>query len=222
VGVKDCNELLIKEMDYLKSIGVPMGYLSFQGGGASAGASHDDTAAPWCVSTWGVDGGQQKNIYPQDLKTFQQNLDIPLQLYAPYFCNNTNYFNASTPFNAVESNISIDGCGHYHFLDVEPDQSRLFYDSFFAKGEAVGMVSFEPDFMNQNYNCVNEFIHSATNASLWQHGMADAALAKNLTVQWCYATPTDVLASLTMPAVTNFRVSNDFCYGQVRAHVMRI
>jgi len=43
--------------------------------------------------------------------------------------------------------------------------------------------------------------------------MADAALEMNLTVQWCYATPTDVLASLEMPAVTNFRVSMDFCYG---------
>merc|ERR1712130_458471 len=38
-------------------------------------------------------------------------------------------------------------------------------------------------------------------------------MAKGLTVQWCYAAPTDVLASLDMPAVTNFRVSSDFCYG---------
>lgn len=67
--------------------------------------------------------------------------------------------------------------------------------------------------MNQNYNCVPEFIESVSNASTWQHGMTDAALAKNLTVQWCYAAPTDVLNSLEMPALTNFRVSNDFCYG---------
>ena len=31
-----------------------MGYLSFQGAGASSGRGQ---AAPWCVSTWGVDGG---------------------------------------------------------------------------------------------------------------------------------------------------------------------
>ena len=42
--------------------------------------------------------------------------------------------------------------------------------------------------------------------------MADQA--KNLTVQWCYAAPTDILNSLDMPALTNFRVSNDFCYGE--------
>ena len=77
--------------------------------------------------------------------------------------------------------------------------------------------------MNQNYNCVPEFIESATNASIWQHAMTGAALAANLTVQWCYAAPTDVLASLSMPALTNFRVSTDFCYGSyisacVRSH----
>ena len=42
---------------------------------------------------------------------------------------------------------------------------------------------------------------------------ADAALERNVSIQWCYATPTDVLASLDLPAVTNFRVSFDFCYG---------
>eukprot|EP01043_Picozoa_sp_COSAG02_P015445 COSAG02_NODE_659_length_18772_cov_14.955015_20_plen_163_part_00 len=76
------------------------------------------------------------------------------------------------------------------------------------------MVSFEPDFMNQNYNCVKEFVESAGLAREWQMGMATAALEMNLTVQWCYATPTDILAALEMPAVTNFRVSNDFCYGE--------
>jgi len=76
------------------------------------------------------------------------------------------------------------------------------------------MFSFEPDFMNQNYNCVPDFIHTTDQAHMWQMGMADAALAANVTVQWCYATPTDVLAAVDMPAVTNFRVSFDFCYGE--------
>lgn len=61
--------------------------------------------------------------------------------------------------------------------------------------------------MNQNYNCVPEFIESTSNATVWQHGMTDAALAAGIAVQWCYAAPTDVLNSLDMPALTNFRVS---------------
>jgi len=59
-----------------------MGYLSFQGGGASSGRG---SAAPWCVNTWGIDGGLS-NQHPLDLTSFQKALGIPLQLYAPYFC----------------------------------------------------------------------------------------------------------------------------------------
>ena len=47
---------------------------------------------------------------------------------------------------------------------------------------------------NQNYNCVPTFVESATAAREFQHGMVDAAFAKGITVQWCYAAPTDVLA----------------------------
>ena len=42
------------------------------------------------------------------------------------------------------------------------------------------MVSFEPDFMNQNYNCVDDFVETVDQAELWQHGMADAAAARRL------------------------------------------
>ena len=49
-------------------------------------------------------------------------------------------------------------------------------------------------------------LYPASKAAEWQHGMADAAAAKKLTVQWCYATPSDVMAAVDMPAVTNFRV----------------
>ena len=232
----NCSKTLLDELAELKAAGVPMGYLSFQGAGASSvdaapalappasisgggggggGGGDPPHAAPWCVNTWGpdLDGN---GAYPMPLKQFQQALGVPLQLYAPYFCPGSEYFsrnNASSPWTSVVSDTTLDGCGSYGFQDVEPAQSRQFYDWFFAKGQDVGMVSFEPDFMNQNYNCVPEFVRSATAANTWQQGMAGAALAKNLTVQWCYATPTDVLASLDMPAVTNFRVSFDFCYG---------
>jgi hypothetical protein len=72
---------------------------------------------------------------------------------SPYFCNDSQYFDHSRQsdpaWKHVESNTSIEGCGHYHFLNAAPEESRAFYDWYFAKGEAVGMVSFEPDFMNQ-------------------------------------------------------------------------
>ena len=50
-----------------------------------------------------------------------------------------------------------------------------------------------------------DFVESADNARTWQMGMATAGLEMDVVIQWCYATPTDILAALEMPAVTNFR-----------------
>ena len=235
----NCSKTLIDAVADLKELGVPMGYLSFQGAGASSmaaaavdGSDGPDSAvrrldegpspppaAPWCVNTWGPDlHGKERAQFPVELAggDFAKALGVPLQLYAPYFCPESKYFSRVDPssnWTSVISNNSIPGCGDYGFQDVTPAESLEFYRWFFAKGQDAGMISFEPDFMNQNYNCVPDFVESAFNARTWQMGMAGAALEKNLTVQWCYATPTDILAALEMPAVTNFRVSNDFCYG---------
>ena len=235
----NCSKTLIDAVADLKELGVPMGYLSFQGAGASSmaaaavdGSDGPDSAvrrldegpspppaAPWCVNTWGPDlHGKERGNFPVELAggDFANALGIPLQLYAPYFCPESKYFSRVDPssnWTSVISNNSIPGCGDFGFQDVAPAESLEFYRWFFAKGQDAGMISFEPDFMNQNYNCVPDFVESASNARTWQMGMAGAALEKNLTVQWCYATPTDILASLEMPAVTNFRVSMDFCYG---------
>ena len=68
----------------------------------------------------------------------------------------------------VSADTTLPACGAYGFTDADPTVARDFYDWFFAKGTAVGMTSFEPDFMNQNYNCVAEFVRSTRNATVWQ------------------------------------------------------
>lgn len=228
----NCSKTLLDAVADLKDLGVPMGYLSFQGAGASSMADDVENSdgsgsalrrldegpspppsAPWCVNTWGPDlHGSDRRKFPVELAggDFAKALGIPLQLYAPYFCPESKYFSRIDPssnWTSVISNNSIPGCGNYGFQDITPEESLEFYRWLFAKGQDAGMISFEPDFMNQNYNCVPDFVESADNARTWQMGMAGAALEKNLTVQWCYATPTDILAALEMPAVTNFRVS---------------
>jgi hypothetical protein len=204
----NCSQTLLNEVSYLRESGIELGYLSFQGAGASTGRRE---GAPWCIHTWGVDGGLGPQ-YPLDLASFQKALNLPLQLYAPYFCPESPYFGN---WPSLASDTSLPGCDDYAFRNAVPSESRAFYNDFLGRGvEKAGMASFESDFMNQNFNCVPEFIQSTLNAETWQQGMASAALNLNVPIQWCYATPTDVLASLDMPAVTNFRVSFDYCYGE--------
>lgn len=218
----NCSRVLIEEKEYLELIGIPIGYLSFQGAGTSSGRGK---AAPWCVETWGVDGGQDPNHYPLDVKRLQEALNVPLQLYAPYFCPNSTYFGGGEggntaedamkkPWKSVSSNTSLPSCASFDFVTVAPSDSKAFFAWFLKRGKAAGMGSFESDFMNQNVNCVNDFIQSATATDQWMSGMADAALDLDIPIQWCYATPNEVMASVEFPAVTNFRVSFDFCYGQ--------
>lgn len=135
-------------------------------------------------------------------------------------CNETIYFDPKTPANPlggwahVSSNTSLPGCGEFLFKLPAAEVAFDFYSQFFARGAAAGMSSFEPDFLNQNYKCVDSFVQDVTTAPAWQKAMSDAAAKMGTPVQWCYATPTDALATLDLPHITNMRVSTDYCYGR--------
>jgi hypothetical protein len=79
------------------------------------------------------------------------------------------------------------------------------------------MVAFEPDFMNVQAKCVPEFTNELGMMAEWMAGMADAGKAMQpapVPIQFCMATPYELLQSTQHSTVTNFRASNDFFYGQ--------
>eukprot|EP00117_Sycon_ciliatum_P018384 scpid44594/ scgid17018/ len=203
---KDCATTLLDEKKYLDSIGVDIGYLSHQGDwwmGTGGGA-------PWCIGEW-IPNSRYDIM---TVAEFQQKLGVPIQLYAPYFCNGTQYAKSNGGnFTMVQSNNSLPGCKMFVFKDAAPDTAYDFYTWLFHYGKAMGMVSFEPDFLNQNYNCMPAFRESPAAIESWMHGLDRAAVESQIPQQWCMATPTNVLASLDLPSVTNFRASNDFYYG---------
>ena len=209
----NCSKTMLDVKAGLDKQGLKMGYLSYQG----AGASSSDGKAPWCVTQWGVDGGQSK-AYPLSVGGLHKALGLPMQLYAPYFCNDSIYFESISRsplggWSHVTSNTSLPGCSDFLFKLPAANVAYAFYRSFFKRGKSAGMVSFEPDFMNQNYNCIDEFTQDVSTAATWQKAMNDAAAKVETPVQWCYATPSDALATLDLPYITNMRVSTDFCYG---------
>ena len=129
---------------------------------------------------------------------------MPLQLYAPYFCMDTPY---AAKWDMLTSNTTLDGCHGYNFKTVSPAKSKDFYKWFMGFGvDEWNMISFEPDFMVENNICVAEFLASSTAAAQWMDGMAAAADSHKLPMQWCMASPTDLLQALSYPSVTNLRV----------------
>ena len=207
-----CDSKLIAVREYLERIEVPVQLMSFQGGWWTNKNIHTPLCAPWCVTSWNPNASK----VPMGLPAFHEKLGLPLQLYAPYFCADTVYDienGGKWPF--VASNTSLPGCGGYSFKNVAPDHARDFYDFFFAQGRAGGMVAFEPDFLQQNYQCLPAFNTNVSAMPTWLAGLNAAGMAVEppVPIQFCMATPMELLASMALPTVTNFRASNDFYYG---------
>ena len=57
-------------------------------------------SAPWCVQSWEANATK----VPMGMSAFQQALGLPVQLYAPYFCNDTAYL---SNFSLVRSDASL-------------------------------------------------------------------------------------------------------------------
>jgi hypothetical protein len=178
----NCNEELLGLKASLDDAKIPTGYMSYQGAWWLL-----DGSAPWCVSEWVHNPARN---YPMTNAEFQKRLQLPVQLYAPYFCNDTAY---ASEWPMLSSDQSIPNCGGYSFKDVHPDSSEDFYSWLYAKGDDWGMMGFEPDFLNQNYACVDEFITNVSAAPAWLDGMAHAAEARGYPIQWCYSTPAHLL-----------------------------
>ena len=183
--------------------------LSFQGGwwkNKLLDTTCGSNCAPWCVSTW----EPNTTKFPTGYQIAKE-VALPFQLYAPYFCMDTPY---ARDWPMLSSDTTLPGCDGFGFKTASPDYSEAFYKWFMGFGKTRwGMTSFEPDFLRQNSICVPEFLENATAQHTWFNGMASAADSLGLAMQWCMATPSDLLLALDYPSVTNLRVTSDYYYG---------
>jgi len=73
-----------------------------------------------------------------------------------------------------------------------------------------GMSNFEVDFMDFSFLLQPQFQQNVVGGIQWLRGMADAAKDMQVPIQYCMALPSDILASLQFPWVTNARASDDY------------
>eukprot|EP01060_Flectonema_neradi_P027449 TRINITY_DN37043_c0_g1_i1.p1 TRINITY_DN37043_c0_g1~~TRINITY_DN37043_c0_g1_i1.p1 ORF type:complete len:774 (+),score=131.92 TRINITY_DN37043_c0_g1_i1:61-2382(+) len=205
----NCSEKLLSVKKALDDQNITLGQMSYQGAWWNNPHFRQPGTAIWCVTDWETNTTK----YPIETSKFQKMLDLPLQLYAPHFCPDTPYAKVNGGlFDMIPSNASYPGCTP--FLNAKPSESEDFYNWFFDQYQTrYGMNGFEQDFMNLNYKCVPEFIKDVYAAEQWQAGMNAAAMKHNLPVQWCMASATDLLQSIELQSVTNFRASGDYRFG---------
>lgn len=196
------DSCLLGEAEYLRTISAPIQMLSFQNAPMVARGE----SAPWCVSEF----VPNPRKVPMGIQAFQAALGLPLQLYAPYLCNTTDYV---SNFTLIRSNPALPGCAAYDFYNPAPAHSLEYFSFIMDLVLDYGATLFEPDFLHQNHLCMDETTQVVGAAEALFGGMATAAAERGIAIQFCFATPHVMLWTLTAPAVTNARVSYDFFYG---------
>ena len=140
------------------------------------------------------------------LTAFQAALGLPLQLYVPFW---SDAFDPNHVYNMTESTQFA------RTKLVTPKDSARFFTDWFALGSTLSggarnFAAFEIDFLHDNFAGSASMFESVTAADEWYAGMADAALAQGLVIQYCLPSATDLLQSLVYPAVVQARASADY------------
>ena len=141
-------------------------------------------------------------LFPNGLPRFSERLGLPLQLYTPFFADNF-----QTPYNMTESTV-FKGT-----KIVVPAQSYAFFSDLFDLGlQQTGdrMRAYEVDFLDSNFEGSPSMFETVHSASQWYAGMAQAALERGIAIQYCLCSVSDILESLTLPAVVQARASGDY------------
>ena len=96
---------------------------------------------------------------------------------------------------------------------VTPNDSYKFFSDVFddgAKQTNGRFATYEIDFLDSNFAGSASMFDDVDAADRWYQGMADAALERNIAIQYCLPSATDMLVSLRLPAVVQARASSDY------------
>ncbi|KAJ9465532.1 hypothetical protein DIPPA_59665 [Diplonema papillatum] len=133
-------------------------------------------------------------VFPSGMTNW---LEEPLSLYMDAYNSDNIYINNSRYKWAKD--------GTNHSVPI----TRVFYDDLFRNGTQIGMKMFEQDWLSWHSEVSGLMTSDVSTGDAWLNAMGQAALAANVSLQWCMMIPSNVLKTTEVPAVTNGRASND-------------
>ena len=148
------------------------------------------------------EASNSSRLFPNGMRKFSDALGLPLQLYTPFWADAF-----QSPYPMVESTV-FKGTKL-----VAPNASYDFFADLFDAGKRMtnGRFStYEIDFLDFNFQgsaAMTEDVHAADR---WYGGMANAATERNVTIQYCLPSATDLLVSLPYRSVVQARASTDY------------
>ncbi len=91
---------------------------------------------------------------------------------------------------------------------VGPD----YYEHLLDRAAGWGVETFEHDWLVECFLGVRGLRAAPGRARAWQEGIDQGAAERDMTLQWCMATPADFFQSATLSQVTSIRTSGDHGY----------
>lgn len=152
-------------------------------------------------------GGGVKNwteipaFLPHGIAGLSQATGWPIVAHNRYFSSDTDYAQQNG--------------GSYLFTVDEEEQKSLpldqvFWDDLLDDALAWGLDTYEQDWLDRQYLFTSAIHTNLTLGSSWLNDMNTAALERGINIQYCMSLVRQLLHSVTLPAVTQIRVSDDY------------
>lgn len=105
--------------------------------------------------------------------------------------------------------------GDYLFtIDEESEKAlpldKQFWDDLFDESLEWGLSLYEQDWLDRQYSFTSALHSNISLGSSWLNNMGEAALERDLPIQYCMSYTRQMLHSVSLPAVTQIRVSDDY------------
>jgi hypothetical protein len=149
------------------------------------------------VTTWTA----LPEVYPHGLHNIWEKTGWKVQ-------GHNRYWSPKTPYAKQNG-------GSYNFI-VEAESGKAipvdqqFWDDLMANSTRWGLTMYEQDWLHNEFEGLNATLSSATLAREWLLQMGRGASKNGVTIQYCMPYARHVLQSVEVPAVTNFRASDDY------------
>ena len=125
-------------------------------------------------------------------------------LGGPPLVTHCRHLSSSSPY-VDEHDCWVDG-------DRAHPKTSDLYERWLDQGREWGVATFEHDWLVESFLGVRGLRVEPGRARAWQEGIDRAAAARDMTLQWCMATPADFLQTTTLSALTSIRTSGDHGY----------
>lgn len=184
------EDTLIGVRQYADAAGIPYRYVLLDSWWYFKGTNSG-------VATWDA----MPSIFPHGLEYLYNVTNWPQQLHNRYWASNTTYAKQ----NGGKWDFLIDQTG-----DIALPLDPAFWDMLLTTKRDTGMIMYEQDWLDVQFDRTPQLQSSATLARDWMMQMGSAAARAGVTMQECMSHVRHCLQSVELPAITNVRASGDY------------